>query len=201
MMFLSRRRRGSKRALKGVGSLFVLLAVAVALIAAFTVNTGRHPASNLVSFSSHRLLEEESVAHAATAVEEGGEKVEGHHAKHGKEGEEGKGEGEEDEEEEGEEEEEEEDEDAISPTDMRVMTSIVIVLILLTVAFEIMKEHVEESVPEDFEVILEKFFGELTILGFLSMVTFIVSQAGIMTILGKKIYGESEEDELLEYFE
>mmetsp|Transcript_18487 Transcript_18487/g.35116 ORF Transcript_18487/g.35116 Transcript_18487/m.35116 type:complete len:742 (-) Transcript_18487:103-2328(-) len=182
MMFLTRRRRG-KRALKGVGSLFVFLALVVAVFAASSVSTGRQPASNLVSFSSRRLLEEEAVV---VVAEEGGEGEAPHAKKHGEEGE-----------------EEEGWQDSISPTNMKVMTCIVLVLILLTVAFEVMKEHVEESVPEDFEVILEKFFGELTILGFLSMVTFIVSQAGIMTILSEKIYGEGEEEqnELLEYFE
>ena len=190
MMFLTRRRRG-KRALKGVGGLFVFLALAVAVFAASTVSTERHPASTLVSLSTRRLLEEEAVV---VVAEEGDGEDEASHAKmHGEE------------EEEGEEGEEEEEgwEEAVSPTNMRVMTCIVLVLILLTVAFEVIKEHVEESVPEDFEVILEKFFGELTILGFLSMVTFIVSQAGIMTILSEKIYGESEEEqnELLEYFE
>lgn len=194
MFFHRRRRRGLrgiggpwKGAVKGVSGLFIFLAVAVAVISAFTVTVGRNPVSNILSLPSyghhhHRLLVEEEEASIGQpgAVEEGKDE-EGYHG--------------------GEEGEEEEYEEAVSPTNMRVMCSIVLVLILLTVGFEVMKERVEESVPEDFAVILEKFFGELTILGFLSMVTFIVSQAGVMTTLSEKIYGEEEGEELLEYFE
>lgn len=83
--------------------------------------------------------------------------------------------------------------------DLRVVISIIVLLIVLTVAFEVGKETIEESVPEDYGVILEKFFGELTILGFLSMVTFLVSQFGVMAQVSELVYGE--EEELQEKFE
>ena len=48
-------------------------------------------------------------------------------------------------------------------------------LILLTIAFKEGKEYLEDSVTEDMEPIVEKLFGEMTVLGFLSMVTCLVS--------------------------
>lgn len=87
----------------------------------------------------------------------------------------------------------------LSLKDLRTIVFIVLVLILLTLMFEAIKEHLEESISEDMEIILEKLFGELTVLGFLSMVTFMVSKAGIMGALSEKIF--ENEEELLEYFE
>lgn len=90
-------------------------------------------------------------------------------------------------------------EEAFSLTDLRTIVGIVFTLIVLTVAFEQAKEYLEESIEEDMEIILEKLFGELTILGFLSMVTFMVSKTGLFEQLSEKIF--EEENELLEYFE
>ena len=91
-------------------------------------------------------------------------------------------------------------EEELSLVDLRVIICITLLLILLTVAFEVMKETLEESVPEDFEIILEKFFGELTILGFLSMITFLISKTGILEKLSEHWF-EGEDEELLEYVE
>jgi hypothetical protein len=83
--------------------------------------------------------------------------------------------------------------------DLTVMVCIVILLILLTVVFEAIKEFLEEAVNDDMKIILEKLFGELTVLGFLAMVTFIITTTGYFSILSKRLFGENEE--LLEYFE
>lgn len=99
--------------------------------------------------------------------------------------------------------EEEDEEDAspglLSPTTVCTVVGIVLVLILLTVTFEYAKDALEEAVPEDFEVILEKFFGELTVLGFLAVITFIFSQTSLFAFLSERIFDNDEE--LLEYFE
>ena len=87
----------------------------------------------------------------------------------------------------------------LSLTDLKVIIAITLILIVLTVGFEILKESLEESVPEDYEIILEKFFGELTVLGFLSMVTFLISKTGALEKLSEHLF--EEEDELLEYVE
>ena len=87
----------------------------------------------------------------------------------------------------------------LSLTDLKVIIAITLILIVLTVGFEILKESLEESVPEDYEIILEKFFGELTVLGFLSMVTFLISKTGALEKLSEHLF--EEQDELLEYVE
>ena len=83
--------------------------------------------------------------------------------------------------------------------DFSAIVIIVLALILLTILFEVAKEHLEESVSEDFEVILEKFFGELTVLGFLAMVTFLVSRTGLVQRISEHVFGK--EEELVEYIE
>jgi len=97
------------------------------------------------------------------------------------------------------EEEEEEFETEFEATDLEVVVVIALFLIMATLAFEFMKDSLEESVTEDLEVILEKLFGELTILGFLAIVTFVLTQTGVLQKISIKVFGE--EEELLEYFE
>ena len=91
-------------------------------------------------------------------------------------------------------------EEELSLIDLRVIISISLILILLTVSFEMMKESLEESVSEDYAIILEKFFGELTILGFLSMVTFLISKTGTLEKMSEHLF-EGKGEELLEYVE
>ena len=75
-------------------------------------------------------------------------------------------------------------------------------LILLTIAFEEGKEYLEDSVTEDMEPIVEKLFGEMTVLGFLSMVTFLFSEFGFFEFLSVRMFGVAdEEEELLEITE
>jgi hypothetical protein len=84
--------------------------------------------------------------------------------------------------------------------DLIVMVCIVIFLILLTVAFEAIKEFLEEGVHDDMKIVLDKLFGELTVLGFLAMFTFFITTSGHdFSILSERLLGEK--DELLEYFE
>ena len=90
-------------------------------------------------------------------------------------------------------------ENDFSQKDLTVVTSIVLILILLTVAFETFKERLEESVHQDLKIILEKLFGELTVLGFLAIVTFSCTQTGVISRLSLFVY--HEEEELLEFFE
>lgn len=83
-----------------------------------------------------------------------------------------------------------------------VETAIMVVsllLILLTIAFEIVKEHIEENAKGAMETIIESLFGEMTILGFLSMFSFTVSKTGVFEHISKPLFGE--EKELEEIFE
>lgn len=79
------------------------------------------------------------------------------------------------------------------------MTCIVLLLIFLTIVFEYSKEYVEERASSNLLPLVEKLFGEMTVLGFLSIVTFVITKAGWFAILSEKFFGEAEE--LLEIFE
>lgn len=171
------RRRTSKHS--GAIALYLLAAIGCTLSGyLFGSSTSTSSAAAADATSSVRFLFEH---------EEAASSLEAEHGEEGGEHGEGSGEG-------------LDFEEAFSLTDLRTIVSIVFALILLTVSFETVKEHLEESTPEDMEIILEKLFGELTVLGFLSMVTFMVSKTGLFEELSKKIF-EGEQDELLEYVE
>jgi len=76
---------------------------------------------------------------------------------------------------------------------------IVLFLIAMTIMFEEMKESLEHHSDREMEPILEKMFAELTILGFLSMFSFILSKTGVFEFLGDMVFGSGEE--LTEIFE
>ena len=72
------------------------------------------------------------------------------------------------------------------------VTNIVLCLIALTIAFEWGKHRLEESVTDDMEPIIEKLFGEMTVLGFLSMVSFILHAAGFFKFLSRLFFGSDK---------
>jgi hypothetical protein len=82
-----------------------------------------------------------------------------------------------------------------------VNVCVVLVLILLTIGFELMKEYLEESVSRNMKPIVETLFGEMTVLGFLSVFTFVVTKAGSFQRLGATLFGEAHSEELHEIFE
>ena len=60
----------------------------------------------------------------------------------------------------------------------------------------------DRNVSEQHERVIEKLFGEMTILGFLSMVTFLVNEAGLFHWVSSQIFGhEDDHEHLLEAFE
>lgn len=81
------------------------------------------------------------------------------------------------------------------------VTWIVLLLIVLTIAFESIKEHIEESADRNMRPIIASLFGEMTVLGFLSIFTFCVTKLGFFETISTKVFGEEEEEELLETFE
>ena len=83
--------------------------------------------------------------------------------------------------------------------DVTVVTCIVLLLIFLTIAFEFIKEHLEEGATRNLRPLVDKLFGEMTVLGFLSIVTFAITKAGWFTALSDAFFGE--DNELLEIFE
>lgn len=81
------------------------------------------------------------------------------------------------------------------------VTFIVLVLIILTIAFETIKETIEEGADRNMRPIIASLFGEMTVLGFLSIFTFCVTKMGFFENLSVHLFGEQEEEALLEIFE
>jgi len=76
---------------------------------------------------------------------------------------------------------------------------IIFILIFLTIGFEIGKEYIDETVDRHFMPMIDSMFREVTILGFLSIITFVVTQFSVVTQLSILIFGEPYD--LLEIFE
>ena len=76
---------------------------------------------------------------------------------------------------------------------------IILLLIVLTIAFETAKEHIEEAADRSMRPIIGSLFGEMTVLGFLSIFTFCVTKLGVFETISISLFGE--EEELLETFE
>ena len=101
------------------------------------------------------------------------------------------------------EEHEEEEEEVDWMSESTSVYSIIVFLIVVTIMFENTKDIVEERATKDMLPIIESLFGEMTILGFLSVITFICTKVGILEMLSVNIFGEGEEtkEKLTEIFE
>jgi Ca2+-binding EF-hand superfamily protein len=75
------------------------------------------------------------------------------------------------------------------------------VLIVLTIIFEEGKHMILHAANKNTQPVVQSLFGELTVLGFLSLFTFCVTQLGFFERLSIKVFGEEEKMELLEIFE
>lgn len=86
-----------------------------------------------------------------------------------------------------------------SPIDDEMALLLMLSLILLSVIFEKTKHHLEHSVDEHKHIILQALFGELTVLGFIALITFFLMDSGVFTTLSLKLYADA--DHLLHLFE
>ena len=93
----------------------------------------------------------------------------------------------------------EEDENPV--LEYTIVVGIVLLLIALTILFEYSKDYLEESSSRDMLPLVESLFGELTVLGFLSIFTFVITKAGFFMRLGETMFGPDRHEELLEVFE
>ena len=96
-------------------------------------------------------------------------------------------------------EEGEEEEEKAETTPFKIATTLFCImtfLALVTVAFEKGKEFLMEDVAtRETKPVIAGLFSELTVLGFLSLVTFIVSQTPMLTSISGHVFGEGEERE------
>lgn len=80
-----------------------------------------------------------------------------------------------------------------------VLVAIVAALALLTVAFELGKQGIETRAGEAFAPVVDAVFGELTILGFIGLVSFLCVSSGLSDYISQKAFGDDEQfPELLE---
>mmetsp|Transcript_22292 Transcript_22292/g.55923 ORF Transcript_22292/g.55923 Transcript_22292/m.55923 type:complete len:689 (-) Transcript_22292:930-2996(-) len=82
-----------------------------------------------------------------------------------------------------------------------IILVILLVLVVLSVAFEIVKDKIEESTEEELEPIVTHMWQELTILGFLSLLSFIAVKVGLIDKIAEQLYPEAEKEELKETVE
>lgn len=83
--------------------------------------------------------------------------------------------------------------------DLQVTLGICVVLISVTIAFEMLKHHMEHNVPPMMAGILQAMFGELTVLGFIALYAYFMIQLGVLAWASNMIYGN--DDQLLHLFE
>lgn len=95
---------------------------------------------------------------------------------------------------------EEEEEEEVSRTLLEAcIVCIIALLIAITILFEEVKEKVEETASRNMKPIIKALFGEMTILGFLSACTFIITKTPFPNQLSERLFGE--EELLVEVFE
>lgn len=83
--------------------------------------------------------------------------------------------------------------------DMQVTLGICVLLISITIFFEMVKHHLEHTVPQSMAAILQAMFGELTVLGFIALCTYFMIKFGLIEFASMVIYHDPEH--LLHLFE
>jgi Ca2+-binding EF-hand superfamily protein len=175
---------GSLQADPGTGSFVAEDAVVVEAVAAGSASGEKAdevvPMTKVES-GGQSQVELKSVKDAAEKVE--GEKKEGGEAKEAGEAKEG---------------EEKEEVTTSSKIDTRNLWSFMVIigfLVLMTVLFEVLKESIQESTKgtDDYPFVMT-IFSELTVLGFLALMTFIVGKCGL-DHLSLIVYGHADVEE------
>ena len=97
---------------------------------------------------------------------------------------------------------EEEGEEAADVTPRKLDTSvfcIITFLLVMTILFEEVKDYMFETANKMLKPVVGILFAEMTVLGFLSLLTFCISKLDVLDKLSAHIFGESEARE--EYLE
>ena len=87
----------------------------------------------------------------------------------------------------------------LNTTDLTVIVGTILSLTVVTLGFEHLKIQLESKCSEETGLVLEKLFGELTVLGFLAMIIFLIHQSGLLEAISERI--ALDEYELVEYVE
>jgi Ca2+-binding EF-hand superfamily protein len=76
--------------------------------------------------------------------------------------------------------------------DLQVTLGICVVLISVTIIFELAKHYLEHNVPPLMANILQAMFGELTVLGFIALYAYFMLRLGVLSWFSMKIYDDPE---------
>ena len=68
------------------------------------------------------------------------------------------------------------------------MLAVVTVVIGVTMAFELLQEYLVEHTSEEVKPVLEHLFGELTVLGFIGLIVFVVVKSGGMDEIARRAF-------------
>jgi len=70
---------------------------------------------------------------------------------------------------------------------------LITVLLMMSSFFEYMKDLIIESTSEKMKPVMEVLFSEMTVLGFLSLVTFCISKAGVLSDISQIVFSDVED--------
>jgi len=104
------------------------------------------------------------------------------------------------------EEKSEEGQDLSPSVRVRLVTCIFVlitILIVMSTLFEVVKDWINEGTSEKMKPVVEVLFSEMTVLGFLSLVTFCISKMGVLSDISQAVFYDVEDgggwlEELLE---
>mmetsp|Transcript_10431 Transcript_10431/g.14594 ORF Transcript_10431/g.14594 Transcript_10431/m.14594 type:complete len:751 (-) Transcript_10431:217-2469(-) len=102
---------------------------------------------------------------------------------------------------EGETEPEEENEEFDTMTEVTAAVVIGAIIIVLTIMFELVVDFLLEWVHPDMKPVIEAAVGELTVLGFVSLFTFVITRFGIIKHISEEIFYGDDGEKLVEIFE
>lgn len=98
----------------------------------------------------------------------------------------------------------EEETDDFEPTAYaraNVVICILTVIIMFTVIFEFLKEWLQESASKTMKPIIMQLFGEMTVLGFISILSFLLTYSEALNDISEDMFGSSGEGYLTEVLE
>ena len=76
--------------------------------------------------------------------------------------------------------------------DMQATLGICVVLITVTIFFEMVKHKLEHDVPPMMAPVLQAMFGELTVLGFIALYAYFMLRLGVLGWVSMLVYGDDE---------
>jgi len=94
--------------------------------------------------------------------------------------------------------EDETEEDSLNPTTATCMLVLITILLSLSTLFDFIKGHIIGVTDGNMRGAIGVLFEDMTVLGFLSLTTFVLEKTSLLHLISKEIFGMANEDVLLE---